>query len=234
MPALLKQLGSRRQAILLGVLAVVLCLALVRWRPGGGAAAPPPRRNRRRAGRGAAPTLGGDSAGDELRLRRGRRRGAKEVNPDDVPVISVADLAPAAPSGRIPTRAATSSSCASRRARRRRRATPPPPAPGDVRFVGPLPPPPPTPTPAPPEIAFKFIGTFGPKDHPIAVVQQGDQVLQRPHGRHALRQVHPAEGGLRVDRRRFRGIPGGRDPAAGDHAMSRAPRSSIGRGRDRC
>jgi hypothetical protein len=46
-----------------------------------------------------------------------------------------------------------------------------------VRFVGPLPPPPPTPTPKPPDIAFKFIGTFGPKEHPIAVVQQGDQVL---------------------------------------------------------
>ncbi len=56
-------------------------------------------------------------------------------------------------------------------------ATPAPPAPGDVRFVGPLPPPPPTPTPKPPDISFKFIGTFGPKEHPIAVVQQGDQVL---------------------------------------------------------
>jgi hypothetical protein len=176
MPALLKHLGSRRQAILLGVLAVVLCLALVRWRPGGEAAAPaaPPKS----ATPGSAPPrpFGGDPSGEDAPSPARARRGSKEVNPDDVPVISVADLAPATERTnsdpgrdlfelRDPTRPPLPT------------ATPAPPAPGDVRFVGPLPPPPPTPTPAPPEIAFKFIGTFGPKDHPIAVVQQGDQVL---------------------------------------------------------
>ena len=60
--------------------------------------------------------------------------------------------------------------------------TPAPPAPGDVRFVGPLPPPPPTPTPKPPEITFKFIGTFGPKERPIAVILQGDQVVNARAG----------------------------------------------------
>jgi hypothetical protein len=29
----------------------------------------------------------------------------------------------------------------------------------------------------PPEINFKFIGTFGPRDHPIAVLLLGDQLL---------------------------------------------------------
>jgi hypothetical protein len=40
-----------------------------------------------------------------------------------------------------------------------------------------VPPPPPTPTPLPPAITFKFIGTFGPKDHPIAVLLLGDQIV---------------------------------------------------------
>jgi hypothetical protein len=178
MPALLKRLGSRRQAVLFGVLAVVLCLALVRWRPGGAAVGPAAPAKSAATPRSAAPPrpFGGDSPGEDAPSPARGRRSAKEVNPDDVPVISVADLAPATERTnsdpgrdlfelRDPTRPPLPT------------ATPAPPAPGDVRFVGPLPPPPPTPTPAPPEIAFKFIGTFGPKDHPIAVVQQGDQVL---------------------------------------------------------
>ena len=59
---------------------------------------------------------------------------------------------------------------------------PPPPAPGSSLFVGPLPPPGPTPTPVPPAISFKFIGTFGPKDQPIAVLLQGDQLLNAHSG----------------------------------------------------
>jgi hypothetical protein len=59
---------------------------------------------------------------------------------------------------------------------------PPPPAPGSASFVGPLPPPLPTPTPVPPEINFKFIGTFGPRDHPIAVLLMGDQLLNARAG----------------------------------------------------
>jgi hypothetical protein len=195
MPALPKQLGSRRQAILLGALAVVLCLALVRWRPGGDAPAPAaPAKSAATSGSSPARPFGGDATGENPAApSRARRGAAKEVNPDDVPVISVADLAPQTQRTnsdpgrdlfelRDPTRPPLPT------------PTPAPIAPGDVRFVGPLPPPPPTPTPAPPEIAFKFIGTFGPKDHPIAVVQQGDQVLNvragdKLFGKFILRKV---------------------------------------------
>ena len=176
MLALPKQLGSRRQAILLGALAVVLCLALVRWRPGGDAPALAATA-KSPTSRSAPPRPFSDPSGEDAPSPSARsKRGVKEVNPDDVPVISVADLAPAKEKAnsdpgrdlfmlRDPTHPPLPT------------ATPAPPAPGDVRFVGPLPPPPPTPTPKPPDIVFKFIGTFGPKDHPIAVVQQGDQVL---------------------------------------------------------
>jgi len=194
MPALPKQLGSKRQAILLGVLAVVLCLALVRWRPGGDAPTPPATSKPVATSRSTPSRPFGDSSGEDSPApSRARRGAAKEVNPDDVPVISVADLAPAKEKEnsdpgrdlfelRDPTRPPLPT------------ATPAPPAPGDVRFIGPLPPPPPTPTPAPPEIGFKFIGTFGPKEHPIAVVQQGDQVLNvrtgdKLFGKFILRKV---------------------------------------------
>ena len=176
MAGLTSKLGSRRQAILLGALAVVLLLAVVRWRPGGdtpAAKATAPRPPVKAAG---AARPGGDAAGDEGGAAfRSRRSAVKEVNPDDVPPLQVSDFAP--PSGpgadggrdlfelRDPTKPPLPT------------ATPAPPAPGDVRFVGPMPLPPPTPTPRPPEVSFKFIGTFGPKEHPIAVVQQGDQVL---------------------------------------------------------
>ena len=67
----------------------------------------------------------------------------------------------------------------------------PPPAPtplpvcGSPSYVGPCPatpPPPPTPTPTPPEITFRFIGSFGPKDRPIAVLVQGDQLINARAG----------------------------------------------------
>jgi hypothetical protein len=170
------KLGSRRQAILLGSLAVVLLLAVVRWRPGGDAPAPAQVAARPAAAGPSAPKAGGE-VGEEASPARGRRPATKEVNPEDVPVLDPKDFAPATGakgSGdpgrdlfelREPTRPPLPT------------PTPAPPAPGDVRFVGPMPPPPPTPTPKPPEIGFKFIGSFGPKEHPIAVVQQGEQVL---------------------------------------------------------
>jgi hypothetical protein len=175
--AFVEKLGSRRQAILFVSLAVVLLLAVVRWRPGGASAPTPASIPGRQASARPARSAGGDPAGEETGpAARGRRAPVKELNPDDVPLLEVDDFtrpaekASADPGRDLfglqePTRPPVPT------------ATPAPPAPGDVRFVGPLPPPPPTPTPAPPAIGFKFLGTFGPKEHPIAVVQQGDQVL---------------------------------------------------------
>jgi hypothetical protein len=171
-----KDLGSRRQAMLLAGLAVVLLLAVVRWRPGGGGSpAPTTAAARPSPARPAAGAAVGEDAPAPA-FARGRKAPVKEVSADDVPVLADEDFAPHSAKGsadpgrdlfdlRDPTRKPLPT------------ATPAPPAPGDVRFVGPLPPPPPTPTPAPPAIAFKFLGTFGPKEHPIAVIQAGDQVL---------------------------------------------------------
>ncbi len=73
-------------------------------------------------------------------------------------------------------------------------ATPRPPLPCEAAYVGPCGPPTPTPPPRPPEISFKFIGSFGPKGRPIAVIQQGDEVFNARSGdtlfgRFVLRKV---------------------------------------------
>ena len=134
---------------------------------------------------------------------------------------------------RGPTRARPVRFCASRPRSLRRRRRPRRPAPGDVASSGRLPPPPPTPTPRPPEITFKFIGTFGPKEHPIAVDPAGRPGLNVRDGRHALRQVHPAQGGLRVHRRRVRRVSGNGDaPARESRHEKREACGESGRGRD--
>ncbi len=158
----------------------LLILALVRWggKGPGSAGAPGP----------GASVRAGSSGAEEDRpaAARGRARASQEkkVAPEDVPFISVGDLEP--PRVRRPgdqgrnifdTREPTKPPPPTPTP-----APPPPPAPGSALFVGPMPPPPPTPTPVPPEIAFKFIGTFGPKDHPIAVLLAGDQLLNARAG----------------------------------------------------
>jgi hypothetical protein len=184
--------GTKRQAVLLGVLALVLVLAVVRWRPGGSppadtvatGGAPAPR------ARSEAP---GDESPDSAPLGAGRRSSAKEVTADEVPVLDTKDFDP--PRGslggdtgrdlfdlRMPTPIPPPT------------PTPRPPMPGEGAFIGPLPPPPPTPTPKPPEITFKFLGSFGPKEHPIAVIQQGDEVFNaragdKLFGKFVLRKV---------------------------------------------
>lgn len=166
------KLGTSRQALLAAALAVVLFFAIVRWRGKDqpAASAPP----------------GADVARIEEEPRRGGGRGgrARDVSPDEVPMISSDDLDP---------RPAGAGAGPSRDLFDFREPTPrplpaptppppPPPAPGEARFVGPLPPPPPPPTPAPPEITFRFIGTFGPRERPIAVLVAGDQVLNARSG----------------------------------------------------
>ena len=174
--ALPKAIGSPRQAILLVALAVLLVLAVVRWRPGGApprpASAPVAVQTR------TASTAPGDDAAPS-RATRGR---AREVRPEEVQVIAEDDFKVR------PSREGTDTGRdlfdSPREPTKKPPPTPlpPPPPPGDARFIGPLPPPPPTPTPRPPDVTFKFVGTFGPKGHPIAVIQEGDKVYNVREG----------------------------------------------------
>jgi hypothetical protein len=162
--------AARRQLAILAVLAGVLILALVR----SGRNVPAPA---------ARAVSTGVRAGDaEESASRGRGRGdAKKANADDVPVITRQDLdsvgSATGTSARnifdfpSPTPPPTPTP-----------APPPAPVCGDPRFLGPCPPPPPPPTPAPPDIPFKFIGTFGPKDQPIAVLVAGDKIVNARAG----------------------------------------------------
>ena len=170
-------LGSKRQAMLLGALAVVLLLAVVRWRSGGGGRAGSPDGS----ATGHSSRVGDADGADAASPARGRRPATREVSPDEVPILSVKDLGPP-PARRVgdsgrdlfdlrePTRPPPPT------------PTPAPPAAGEAAFIGPPPPPTPTPTPKPPEITFKFLGTFGPREHPIAVIQQGEQVFNARAG----------------------------------------------------
>ena len=167
--------GSRRQAILLAVLGVFLAFLVVRWTFSGSQAAAPALR----------PSLTESAATPAPPRSAGGRKGtAAVVSPDEVPLLTPEDLRPPSRRGqpsadrdlfdlREPTRPPLPTATP---------APPPPPAPGDPRFVGPLPPPPPTPTPAPPPIPFKFIGSFGPRERPIAVLAAGDRLVNARAG----------------------------------------------------
>jgi hypothetical protein len=169
------KIGNRRQAILLGFLGVVLVLSVVRWASSKSKA---PEPGGRIAGAPAA------ASNPASRTTAGGRRGAAAVTADEVPMLAPEDLRPRSRRGsliterdlfdlREPTRRPLPTATP---------APPPPPAPGDPVFVGPLPPPPPTPTPAPPPIPFKFIGSFGPRERPIAVLAAGDRIVNARAG----------------------------------------------------
>jgi hypothetical protein len=169
--------GSRRQLALLAVLAGLLVLALVR---SGRDETPAPARRP-----ASAPAPGVE--GDEPAASRSRGRSdTKKVTADDLPYFNRKDL----------DSVDASASTVFRNIFDFRPPTPTPmptqlptptPAPvcGDPRFLGPCAPPPPptsTPTPTPPEITFKFIGSFGPKEQPIAVLVAGDKVINARTG----------------------------------------------------
>lgn len=174
----MKPVGSstRRQLYLLAVLATVLILAVVRWGGKGSASAPAPA---------AAPAAAGNPEEDKTAAgARPRASREKKVSPEDVPIVTIQDLEPPRSRGadkmdrnifdpRQPTATPRPTPTP---------PPPPPPAPGSAAFVGPLPPPAPTATPVPPEISFKFIGTFGPKDRPVAVLIAGDQLVNARAG----------------------------------------------------
>jgi hypothetical protein len=162
---------------------VLLVLAVVRW-TGSGRKAPE-----------ASARIAGTALSASPRAAAGRR-GASVVSAEDVPPLSEDDLRPRPRRGQAMTerdlfdlREPTTPPPPTPTP-----APPPPPAPGDPRFVGPLPPPPPTPTPAPPPIPFKFIGSFGPRERPIAVLAAGDRIVNARAGdvvfeRFVLRKV---------------------------------------------
>ncbi len=173
MRARLAALGSKKQAVLLAVLAVLLVLAVVRWRPGGAPASSPsaPSDATIAARQGKSASAADDSPASPVRGSR-----AREVRPDDVPIIDPNDFKVPAPHDGTDTVRDLFGVPSEPTKKPPPTPYPPPPPPGDARFIGPLPPPGPTPTPRPPEITFKFVGTFGPKGHPIAVIQEGDKV----------------------------------------------------------
>ncbi len=171
--------ATRRQIYLLTALGIVLILAVVKWGGKGPAAAPAPGSSARRA---AGPS--GVVEEDRPPGPGGARaRAEKKIAPEDVPFINREMLeAPRARRGedernifdvREPTKRPLPTPTP---------GPPPPPAPGSAAFIGPLPPPPPTPTPVPPQVSFKFIGTFGPKEQPIAVLVMGDQLVNARSG----------------------------------------------------
>jgi hypothetical protein len=181
----LQGVGSRAQAMTLVALAVTLALFLARRTVGGagsGGAGPSAR---------PAGAVSGDAeeagAKPAATWAGGGRPRVKEVSPDDVAIVRVEDFAERKPRG---------TPAAGRDLFDFRPPTPVPPPPptpaptplpvcGSPSYVGPCPPAPPppaTPTPTPPEITFRFIGSFGPKDNPIAVLVQGDQIVDARAG----------------------------------------------------
>lgn len=170
--------GTRTQFYVLLVSGALLVFVLVRWRSG-------PSAPSAVAGRGAPASRAAGPLEEERPGPRGpARANEKVITADEVPIVTTKDfdsqrdrregpternlfdLRPPTPRP-LPTPTA---------------APPPPPRPGEAAFVGPLPPPPPTPTPAPPDIPFKFIGTFGPRDRSFAVLVLGDQIVNARAG----------------------------------------------------
>jgi hypothetical protein len=152
-----------KQFALLGVLAILFLLLVLRAKPAG----PPPERVAARVTR----PIDADAVSGRAFARKPEAR----VSPDEIPDIDVSAFA----------RKDTASPAMSRDLFKFKEPPPPPPppprpvyiAPGDPRFVGPLPPPPPPPPPQPPAIAFQFTGTFGSPKAPVAAIVDADKLV---------------------------------------------------------
>jgi hypothetical protein len=151
-----------KQFGLLGSLAILFLLLVLRAKPAGPPAEAPLRPPR---------TVDSDA---ESGRSFGRHPEAR-ISPDEIPDIDVSAF----------SRHPDGSSEVSRDLFKFKEPPPPkpkpaPPAyigPGNPRFVGPLPPPPPPPPPQPPAIAFQFTGTFGSTKEPVAAIVQGDKLI---------------------------------------------------------
>jgi hypothetical protein len=163
--------GTRNQAVLLGLL--VLGLAFLLIRRGGEATTVPTAP--------APPRASAEGAGEEASPRGRPASRTRQATADDVQVLTKAQLEEA-------DRA--SGAEVSRNLFDFREPTPVPPPPVvPTRTIPPTfgPPPPtwtpgPTNTPVPPEIPFRFLGSFGPRDNPIAALAAGDQIVNAQAG----------------------------------------------------
>jgi hypothetical protein len=158
-------IGTRRQAILFGSLAVLLLFFVVRWSA--------------RERPAESPTAPVAASVEEREAPGGRiRRRVATPGPDEIPPLTSDDLLPRPRAGAVDTGRDLFD------LREPTKPPPPPPTPAPTLppMVGPLPPPPPTPTPAPPEPPFKLIGIFGAKERPIAALQYNDFLLNAREG----------------------------------------------------
>jgi hypothetical protein len=164
------------------VLAVAVVLfVFVRWTGAGGKSSSVSTSTSSSTGSPAGGALDPDRPSASSGARRGR--GPTPVSPDEVQALSPEDLRPR-PHGAVMTERDLFDV---REPTKRPPPTPtptlpPPPPPGAAAFVGPLPAPTATPTPAPPAIPFKFMGSFGPRDRPIAVLVAGDRIVNARAG----------------------------------------------------
>jgi hypothetical protein len=161
-------IGTRRQAILFGALALILLFAVVKWSA----------RERSAPVEASIPAPAAERRAPPQSFARNRKPGARPVVPEEIPPLTSRDLEAHPRAGAVDTGRDLFDF-------REPTPTPPPvptPAPTIPPTFGPPGPPTPPPTPAPPEIPFKLIGIFGPKERPIAVFQLGDQILNARQG----------------------------------------------------
>jgi hypothetical protein len=161
-------IGTRRQAILLGSLALVLLFAVVKWSA----------RERSAPVEASIPAPAAERRAPSPSFARNRKPRARPVVPEEIPPLTARDLEPRLRGGAVDT---------GRDLFDFREPTPtPPPVPTPVPTIpptfGPPGPPTPTPPPAPPNIVFQLIGIFGPKERPIAVLRSGDQITNARKG----------------------------------------------------
>ncbi len=160
-------IGTRRQAILFGSLALILLFAVVKWSA----------RERSAPVEASIPAPAAERQAPPPFARNRKPRG-RPVVPEEIPPLTTRDLEPHLRASAVDTGRDLFDF-------REPTPTPPPvptPAPTIPPTFGPPGPPTPLPTPAPPSISFQLIGIFGQKERPIAVLRSGDQITNARKG----------------------------------------------------